>query len=108
MTRHLLQRACGGLREPWRIWALALAALFPPGCASDTWTFGVSRHVYEELEDWEPDDSPAAEFLEAGGDAAELMGECMHVLILPAMILVPLAIDVVLLPVTVPHDAMTG
>lgn len=76
-----------------RTLAIALLVLLA-GCASDEqWTFAFSRRVYEDP-DWRPkqrsDPRPGHEEAEA-----------VAVLLLMAL---PLALDLVALPVTLPHD----
>lgn len=80
----------------WRALAIFLLALLA-GCASDDqWTFSASRHVYEDA-NWRP--RPRSD-PRPGSEEAEAVG----VLLLIAL---PLTLDLVALPVTLPHDPPT-
>jgi hypothetical protein len=59
-----------------------------PGCASgEQWTFAMSRYAYEDGK-WEP--KPDREGMDAVG--------------LLVLLALPLALDLVVLPITLPHD----
>lgn len=84
---------CAGSQGAWRrsLAATAAAALLPliAGCATEeAWSFPVSS----ALSDWVDLDSGAA-----GGDPA---GDCGAVFFLA----VPLALDLLVLPITLPRD----
>jgi hypothetical protein len=83
------------VRAPLRP-ALLLAGLAPglAACAMDEpWTFGVTRAVYEDA-CWEE-----ADFDFAGGSE----GAAVFVL---AVLAFPVAVDLVLLPIALPHDLL--
>jgi len=75
--------------------ALAIVLLLLlAGCASnEQWTFAFSRRVYEDV-DWRPKSRPDPR---PGHEDAEAVG----LLVLMAL---PLVLDLVALPVTLPHD----
>lgn len=71
----------------------ALAALLGLACASsDPWTFGVSRAAYE--------DGGLEELFEGADGDVDPAGACAAAFLLA----LPIALDVLFLPVALPHD----
>lgn len=63
----------------------------------DSWSFPLTRSVYGDLEEGPEHRVPNRDVMGPSGTADEAW-------ILPALLLLPIAIDLVLLPVTLPHD----
>lgn len=87
--------------------ALALVALLA-GCSSpdsDDWRFCLSREAYPELLDKMDANEPVFD-----GDGLNGLGSADHspyaFLFLPLIMAVPIALDLVALPVTAAHDAL--
>lgn len=72
---------------------LAIGAALSSCASQEYWSFGATRAVYGDC-DW---DGPVPVSSDCGNEWGIL-----------ALLLLPVAIDVVLLPVTLPHDFMAG
>ena len=75
-----------------RLWLVAAAAVLPlatAGCSfDDPWSFPISRSFYEAVD------------LSSMADACDPESQCAAAVVL----VIPIAIDLLILPVTLPHD----
>ncbi|MCP3919289.1 MAG: hypothetical protein GY711_27435 [bacterium] len=74
-----------------RVWMIGLLLLCGcSACKEDGWTFALSRSVYESIDSTTP--------------SLEMEGGEMEGIVVVALLAIPLVVDIVALPVTVPRD----